>query len=143
MSYEQLISEHARIDARIEHLLGLLDAPEPDVSGVVLALSALSLEVTEHLAHEDSFIYPKMIAATSTEMSEAALSFVGEFATLRLDWSLYLSEWSGEAVAADWDNFRAETRTILNRLTARVSAENELLYPAAFREGVISLRSRG
>lgn len=141
MSYERLIAEHARIDVQVELLTELVGADQPDVAAVVIALSDLSGALSSHLAHEDSNIYPQMIAARNTELSEAASRFVEEFATLREDWGLYLSEWGSEAIAGDWQNFRAETRAILARLAKRVRAENDLLYPAAFRNGLIALRA--
>ena len=140
MSYERLIGEHARIDQAVEDMLHLVAGAIPDVDAVLLKLTDLACELGEHLAHEDSFIYPRMIAARDTAMADTARRFVREFATLRHDWSLYLGEWTGETIAADWDNFRTETLAMMARLAARVSAENELLYPAALQNGVIPLR---
>jgi iron-sulfur cluster repair protein YtfE (RIC family) len=141
MNYERLIAEHARIDLAVGDMLGLVGEATPDVDAVVLKLSDLAGELREHLAHEDSFIYPAMIAARDTLISDTAKNFVAEFAALRHDWGLYLSEWSAETIQTDWETFRTETRSMMNRLAARVSAENELLYPAALQHGVISLRS--
>ncbi len=122
-------------------MLDLVDEAASDVDAVVLKLSDLAGELREHLAHEDSFIYPAMIAASATSMSDTAKSFVAEFAALRHDWDLYLSEWSAETIHADWETFRAETRSMMSRLATRVSAENDLLYRSALQNGVIPLRS--
>ena len=140
MSYERFIAEHARIDASGEALLELTGADQPDVPAVIIALSDLSCELTGHLAHEDSLIYPRMIAARNTELSETASHFVEEFAALRADWDVYLREWGSDAIAGDWQEFREQTRSILARLAKRVRAENDLLYPAAFRAGLLPLR---
>lgn len=143
MSYERLIAEHDRIDAKVAELSALVGAETPDVAAVVIVLSDLSGAVSEHLAHEDSLIYPRMISASHTELSEVALGFVDQFAALTADWGLYLREWGSEQIAGDWQGFRGETRAIMARLAARIGAENELLYPAAFRNGLIPLRGRG
>lgn len=141
MSYERLIAEHSRIDLAVGEMLDLVAEATPDLDAVVLKLTDLACELRGHLANEDSFIYPRMIAAKNTAMSEIARSFVAEFAVLRHDWGLYLGEWTGETIEADWENFRTETRSMMHRLAARVSAENELLYPAALQNGVIALRA--
>jgi iron-sulfur cluster repair protein YtfE (RIC family) len=143
VSYKRLIDEHARIDERTQLLTELVSAAEPDVPAVLIALSDLSCELTQHLAHEDSFIYPRMIAARDTELAESASAFVHDFAALRSDWCLYLTEWTSDAIAGDWQTFQQETRAILARLATRVWAEDELLYPAAFRNGLIPLRGTG
>ncbi|UZK66108.1 hemerythrin domain-containing protein [Sphingomonas sp. M1-B02] len=141
MSYERLIAEHDRIDDAVSQLLALVEVETPDVDAIIIDMAVLSCELSEHLAHEDSFIYPRMIAAQNTGMSDAAKRFVLEFSTLRADWVQYLAEWGRETILADWETFSAETRAMLARLAARISAENNLLYPAALREGAINLRS--
>lgn len=141
MSFERLIAEHALIEATARQLLELASAARCDLPAVAQTLERLASELTDHLAHEDSFIYPRMIAAENTEMAEAAQGFVDEFSTLRTDWSRYLGEWTGDAIASDWHRFGEETRVLLTRLAKRVRAENDLLYPAALRSGVIPLRA--
>ena len=143
MSYERLIAEHARIDLAVNEMLGLVGEATPDAGAVLHTLGDLAEELRAHLAHEDSLIYPDMIAAQGTAMSDTASAFVTEFAELRHDWGLYLGEWSSETIEADWETFRAETASIMNRLAARVCAENELLYPAALHNCVIPLRAAG
>src|SRR5690606_34314361 len=98
MSYEQLIREHAQIEVRVKRLLELVSGAVPDVDGVTIALSDLSGELGAHLAHEDSFIYPRMIRGNNALMRDAANAFTAEFASLRVDWSVYLSEWTADCI---------------------------------------------
>ena len=142
MSYERLMHEHDRIDAALWALSALTRADTPDVSVVVIALSDLAGELDRHLAHEDSFIYPKTISGASGDASDIASAFVEEFAELRADWGLYLREWTSEGIAADWAGFRAETAAMVARLAVRVRAENKLLYAAALNASVIRLREQ-
>lgn len=142
MSYERLMSEHQRIDKAIVRLRKLIESDLPDVAAVVIALSDLSAELGSHLAHEDSFIYPRMIAGSNAESSQTARAFVSEFADLTRDWNLYLSEWSWECIQADWKSFRAETDRMMGRLALRVRAENNLLYSIALKNNAIHLRER-
>jgi hypothetical protein len=143
VSYEKLIAEHGLIDAALARLAVLVKDDTPDLDGVTLALSNLSHELSTHLAHEDGFIYARMIGSSRPEGEAVASAFVAEFAALRHDWGLYLGEWNRECIAADWQNFRHETHSMAARLAARVAAENELLYTMALRIGVIALRHTG
>lgn len=142
MSYERLIAEHAEIDEALVLLQKLVATCAVDIGAVVVALSDLSQALARHLAHEDSFIYPRMIAGQNAETSAVARQFVRSFEALRQDWELYLAEWNSECIAADWDNFRCETERMATRLAQRVRAENELLYATALRTNVIPLRER-
>ena len=142
MSYERLMREHALIENAVKHLQVLVAAETPDVGVVVIALSDLSGELDAHLAHEDSFIYPRMIQGDNELLRDAANAFAAEFASLRVDWMMYLGEWNGECIAADWAHFREVTVEILDRLQRRIDAENNILYTVALRENVFALRDR-
>ncbi|MES2987695.1 MAG: hemerythrin domain-containing protein [Pseudomonadota bacterium] len=142
MSYERLMREHAQIEVRVKRLLELVSGAAPDVDGVIMALSDLSSELGAHLAHEDSFIYPRMIRGNNALMRDAANAFAAEFASLRVDWSIYLCEWTADCIAGDWANFVQQTFAILDRLQRRVDAENNILYATALRESAITLRDQ-
>jgi iron-sulfur cluster repair protein YtfE (RIC family) len=140
MSYERLISEHGRIDMALGRLQLLIEADEPDAAAVTIGLSDLSSELTAHLHYEDNAVYPRMIASTDEHTSATARQFAEDFAQLREDWSLYLSEWNRDCILADWAEFRRYTRTMIARLSERIRAENEQLYTAALQASAIRLR---
>lgn len=142
MSYERLIAEHAEIDDALLRLQKLVATDPADIDTVIVALSDLSQVLAGHLAHEDSFIYPRMIAGPNGESSAVARDFVRSFECLRKDWDLYLAEWNSECIATEWANFRSETERMATRLAQRVRAENELLYATALKANVIPLRER-
>ena len=141
MSYERLLFEHDQIDLALARLRRLTDAAEPDVAAVSLALSHLAAELGDHLAHEDSFIYPRMIESAVGHVASIARQFVEEFDALTTDWKIYLVEWLPESIAADWAGFKRDTDAIMARLAARVRAENSVLYSAALNHGLIPLRA--
>jgi iron-sulfur cluster repair protein YtfE (RIC family) len=140
MSYQRLIAEHDRVDAALVRLLNHVDAVAPDPVATMLALSRLTDELRGHLAREDAFLYPDLIAGEGRAFPGIAADFVQAFAELRHDWDRYLHEWDSLSIQQDWAGFRHETHSIAARLADRVAAENRLLYAAALREGVIPLR---
>jgi iron-sulfur cluster repair protein YtfE (RIC family) len=140
MSYERLIAEHGRIDMALGRLQRLIDEDLPDSLAVVIGLSDLSRELSAHLAFEDSFIYPRMIASANPQASATAQEFIEDFAQLGQDWRVYQGEWNAECIAADWAEFRHQTRAMIARLAERGRAENQLLYAAALQAGAIRLR---
>ena len=142
MSYERMIAEHGQIDRGLYRLQLLIEAHEPDASAITILLSDLSQDLSAHLDYEDSIVYPRMLASPDEHTSTTARAFVEDFAQLRGDWELYLSEWNRDCIVADWAEFRRYTRSMIDRLTARIRAENELLYTAALQAGAIRLRRR-
>jgi len=140
MSYQRLMDEHDQIDGAMAALRNLVKADRPDVPAVVIGLSNLAGELEHHLAHEDSFIYPRMMSAAPGGTADIATAFVAEFAALREDWGHYLREWTTDGIAADWTGFGRETDSMMVRLAKRVHAENTLLYAAALQTSVIPLR---
>lgn len=140
IDFFRLVSEHDTIDAGIDALKRLTTAAEMDLEAVLAALATLSVDLREHLAHEDSFIYPMMIEQDRTNSHEVAQSFVSEFAALRADWNAYLAEWTADCIEADWGNFCWQTASMMTRLGLRVMRENEVLYLRALQNGRIRLR---
>ena len=142
MSYERVIAEHGRIDVELRRLQLLIEAEAPDAAAVTICLSDLSAELAAHLEFEDTIIYPRMIASTDQHTSTTARAFARDFAALRSDWEMYLSEWNLDCIVADWAEFCRYTATMITRLTVRIRAENEQLYTAALQAGAIRLRRR-
>lgn len=141
MSYERLLREHDQIDQALARLQRLTSAAVPDVPAVSAALSHLGGELAYHLAHEDSFIYPRMIESTVGHVASVARQFIDEFEALTVDCEIYLREWLPDCIAGDWDGFRQDTDALIARLRARVRAENTVLYSAALNHGLIALRA--
>src|SRR3569833_1788703 len=135
MSYERLLREHDRIDQALLQLQRLTRAAVPDVPAVSAALSHLAGELTYHLAHEDSFIYPRMIESRIGQVASIARQFVDEFESLTTDYKVYLREWLPDCIAGDWDGFREETETKDAQHRTRDHAENSVLYSAALNHG--------
>lgn len=134
--YQDLIRDHDEIDQLAEAVEKLATGDRSGSVAIDALLSQLARIVEAHLAKEDSFIYPAIIA--SKDPADAA-SLVVEFEVIKRDWKSYLEMWRDGAAASDWPAFRIATIGMLSRLRERVMKETGLLYSIALREGTITL----
>lgn len=141
MTFEQLMDEHDRIDGHLGRLTAVVRQDTEDAVGATLALCDLAEELRLHLAQEDSLMYRPIVAAQKPAFAKTADEFCRQFDALRCDWERYLIEWTPDLIRADWTGFQISTIDIIDRLTARVRAENDLLYTAALQAGAIPLRN--
>jgi hypothetical protein len=139
MDYMTLIAEHDRIDNLCGAML-LLAGGEANPAAAVALLHELAQAVDEHLAAEDRLIYDRMWPSDDPTARMNAKLFVDNFAILVADWAIYLTEWTDASIRADWTVFCEQSRSIIARVRDRVRHENELLYPAAFRAGHMTLK---
>ena len=138
MNYQDLISDHDRIDALTAKLEIAVQAENPEQTSAVMLLGDLERLVAAHLDKEDSFIYPDLVR--SRDPADAA-SLVVEFESLKQDWGSYLAVWREGVTADEWLNFQASTLGMLQRLRERVMKETGLLYSLALREGMITMKA--
>ncbi len=141
MSFERLVAEHDRIDSVAQALGRMILHAVPSVNAILATRALLSTELTAHLAHEDSAIYPRLLAGGCESVAQTAHEFAEEFELLAHDWQIYLDEWDAESITADWAEFCNQTSAVMARLHSRIDRENALLYPAALQAGVIRLRA--
>ena len=84
-----------------------------------------------HLAVEDRYLYPAMIASDDSQAQNIATRFKSEMGALAAVFTAYMSTWTEPRIAADRDGFAAETHAVLDALERRVEKENTILYPLA------------
>lgn len=130
MDVEGLRRQHddiAAIAADLMRLVKTADEPRP-----VAALRwGLTRALLTHLAVEDRYLYPGMIAQGGTQGALVASRFQTEMGDLAERFTAYMTEWKDDRIAQDWAGFRAATRLILGALSRRIAHENETLYPLA------------
>jgi hypothetical protein len=139
VDYMTLIAEHDRIESLCDAMLVLVSKEAQPMKAIAL-LHELAQAVDEHLATEDRLIYDRMWPSDDPTAQMNAKLFVENFALLTSDWAVYLTEWTDASIAADWVVFCEQSRSIIARVRDRVRHENELLYPAAFRAGHMTLK---
>lgn len=85
-------------------------------------------------------LYPRLILANRADDIATATRFMDDLTELKADWTAFLLEWSDDMIKYDWEGFVADARPMIERVRARVRAENDLLYPLALQRSAISLR---
>lgn len=121
-----LSKEHAELDALAVGLLAEVAAGEPSRN-----LSALRWRLNHvlmvHLAKEDKFLYPELLALPATRA--LARRFADEMGGLADAYLQYNADWPIERVAADWAGFGEATRGAMKALRHRILREERDLYP--------------
>jgi hypothetical protein len=137
-NFVELLKDHALILAATQSLTGITRSGvcRPDAAADTLRRLARLLDT--HLRAEAEFIDADRdhghhdFAALAKEHGE-------RFDDLVHEWGAYLREWTEENIAGDWPSFVWMTDWMVERLNAQVEAENQSLYPAALRYGLIRL----
>ncbi len=91
----------------------------------------LARELIAHLAIEDRWLYPMLIAGTEQKTAATARRFQDEMGGLAATFTNYMAKWSDQRIASEWPAYCAETRILVAALTNRIERENKELYPLA------------
>jgi len=91
----------------------------------------LARALIAHLAVEDGYLYPDMLSAADMEARRIAVAFQREMGDLAGRFTDYMARWTDERIAKEWLAFREETQAMMGALAARITCENERLYPLA------------
>ena len=137
--FETLMIEHDHLDALAVALTTAMSSAR-SVDALLAIRAELSIGLEEHLSKEDAFLYNGLIDARQPDFPAEIARFHSSFATLAADWTDYLQSWDAECIEAEWQEFAHETVLMMQRLRARIAAENALLYPMALRTNHIRLR---
>lgn len=142
LSFEQLIEEHDAIAIAARALERVLAPVKPNVIGALAARARMCALLTEHLAHEDAQVYPRLMAVSHESTADIARRFAAQYKSMVADWSYYNEQWTGDAIGADWRGFRRATSAMIAVLRKRMEAENAVLYPTALAATALTLRRR-
>lgn len=127
-TFRQHHGEVRTLVVRIEQLLDLT-AVRADAGPIATVVRELFGKFGIHLSIEDATLYPRMLAHADGRVRETAERFQREMGGLKARFDDYRGRWPGPfAISRDPEAFVAETRTILDALTQRISREDAGLY---------------
>ena len=137
-NFVELLKDHALILSTARSLTSITRGAEPDAGAASAALRHLARLLASHLRAEAEFINADHDFGHD-DFTALAKQHGERFEDLVKAWEAYLREWDEDGIRADWPGFVWATDWIVERINDQVEAENESLYPAALRYGLIRL----
>lgn len=132
--YSQKIKEqHKEIQAIInelrEDVYSEEDIPENTI-WIALKLGQLNAILHTHLKFEDDFLYPCLKSSNNKYTAETAAKFSEEMGGLAQKFEVYIKQYIGtpNAIRADMKKFVKETASLVDKISARIEAEDKELY---------------
>ncbi|AXJ97009.1 hemerythrin domain-containing protein [Sphingomonas sp. FARSPH] len=121
-------AEHDELLGLGEELVACIAETVPDHAAVARLRWAMTRKLLAHLAKEDTLLYPRLKASRDPRAAAMATRFADEMGDLAEKYRAYIADWPAERIDADWRQFGAETRRILQALRQRIAREETMLY---------------
>lgn len=137
-NFVELLKDHALIVSAAKSLTGLTRSAAADPEAAFASLCQLARLLDNHLRAEAEFIKSENLFGNG-DFAALAEQHGERFDDLIEEWGTYLLEWTQENIRANWTTFAGATDWMVGRLTEQIEAENQSLYPAALRYGLIRL----
>lgn len=126
MDIELLKAQHEELE---QSAAALLEAVSSEARQSIAPLRwRFARLLIAHLAVEDRFFYPRIIAGDDTAAAQVALRFQQEMAGLSDMFSQHMAKWTDDLIGKDWSGYSREVKDILARLQQRIDRENRELY---------------
>jgi len=105
------------------------DIPENTLP-IALKLGHLNLALHTHLKFEDEFLYPCLQSSNNDYTKDTAAKLTEEMGGLAQKFADYIRQYIGNpnAIREDMQQFARETTSLLDRITARIDAEENELH---------------
>jgi len=120
-------------------LINLIEARRPadDAYPIALLLARWVSLLRSHLASEDEWLYPTLVALGGPCAAERVRAFETDMGHLAQRLESFDRRWPSSAViAADFDRFRDEAFALFADFDRRIEREDRILYPIAESIGV-------
>ncbi|MDQ3078093.1 MAG: hemerythrin domain-containing protein [Pseudomonadota bacterium] len=120
-------------------LINLIEAYRSgeDAYPIALQLARWTGLLRGHLASEDEWFYPAMIASHHAETAATATAFRTDMGHLAERLEVFVRRWSSSAViGAGFPRFRREAFALFAAFDRRIAREDHTLYPLAESQGV-------
>jgi hypothetical protein len=137
-NFVELLKDHALILSATRSLTAITLTADTDAGAAFAAVRQLARLLDNHLRAEAEFIDANHRIGDG-DFAALADQHGERFDDLVEEWGTYLREWTQENIRADWLSFAEATRWIVERLNEQIEIENQSLYPAALRYGLIRL----
>ncbi len=134
-----LQAQHNALGEMMLRLVNMTDAFQKPAQAfpITVQLAKLSQLLRLHLATEDEWFYPAMIASDEPVAAALALTYRDDVGGIAEEVEAFLTRWNSSAViGSGFVAFRAELRALFGKLEARIGREDRELYPLAIGLGL-------
>jgi len=131
---DRLRQQHDLATIMTDHLRNLVRRDRPGDYAIEIAtqLARLLNVLQIHLAEEDEYLYPTLIAIEDRNAAALAQRYQLEMGSLASNLEDFMQRWSSSAVIAlNFAAFKIALDLLLGALLARIECENATLYPIA------------
>ncbi len=131
---DRLRQQHDLATIMTDHLRNLVRRDRPGDYAIEIAtqLARLLNVLRIHLAEEDEYLYPTLIAIEDRNAAALAQRYQLEMGSLASNLEDFMQRWSSSAVIAlNFAAFKIALDLLLGALLARIECENATLYPIA------------
>lgn len=126
----KLREEHAELVKLVRRLEEFIGQAQPPYQLDLFDLRRqLTSTLIAHLKAEDWVLYPRLLGSSDATVAATAKAFNEEMGGLSAAYIAYSEKWSATAIADDWAGYCADSRTVVEALTNRITRENRELYP--------------
>lgn len=133
MSNSEMLRKHHKdlVELVVELESGLaLPKDDTRIQSIRSCLSRLAGLLTIHLSMEDKVMYPKLHAHPDAKVVEMSKRFSSEMEGIKGVFEGYKKKWMGpNAIESGWAEFLSDTKGLIAALRARISKEDNELYP--------------
>ena len=126
---KQLSDDHTELGAIARKLREQVEKREPEFEAMTRERWRLGYRLAIHLATEDKHVYPALKQHADPKIAALATAYESEMGGLDQRYRDYLAKWNAVEILAHWEDFCAETLTILEALDNRIAREEQELYP--------------
>lgn len=131
--------QHDQVSQLMLRLINLIKAHRPgdDAYPIALQLARWVSLLRGHLASEDEWFYPAMIALRDAEAAAIAHAFQTDMGHLAQKLEAFDRRWSSSSVIdASFARFHREAFDLFAAFDRRIAREDQALYPLAEAKGV-------
>lgn len=131
--------QHAALTDMLLRLVNMVEGHRPgdEAYPISLQLARLIGLLRSHLASEDEWLYPAMIASHERRAAELAEHYRREMGGLAERVEAFERRWSSSSVvAAAFEAFRGDAKALFAAIDERIAREDSQLYPAADSVGL-------
>lgn len=129
----ELCEEHRQLEAQARQMLHIVAAPYADAAAVAGVRWRMAQMLFNHCEHEDRLVYRTILSSGDAVATAAAMAYRHEHGELAANFGRYVTNWPVARINQEWDAFRAETRSVMERLATRIDNEENVLYGHAER----------